>query len=51
MSEIKKLDVIIQKTRNGKDYLQIMSEDIVAVNIVLIADQIEVKDQRGLKQK
>lgn len=47
MTEIKKLDVRVQKARNGKDYLQIMSEDMVAVNIVLIADKIEVKDQRG----
>lgn len=42
-----KLTVQITKTANGKqDYIQIMSEDYTSVNIVLIADQIEVKDDR-----
>lgn len=43
-----KLDVRIQKARDGRDYLQIMSGDQTSVNIVLIAEKIEVKDQRGV---
>ena len=42
-----KLNATISKTSNGKqDYLQIVSEDMVSVNIVLIADKIEIKDHR-----
>jgi len=44
-----KLVVRIQKARDGRDYLQIMSEDMVSLNIVLIANKIEVKDQRGVE--
>jgi len=46
---IEKLVVRIQKARDGRDYLQIMSEDMVSLNIVLIANKIEVKDQRGVE--
>lgn len=42
----KTLVVTIQKARDGRDYLQIMSEDMVETNIVLIADKITVKDKR-----
>lgn len=41
-----KLQVRIQKARDGRDYLQIMSEDQIAVNIVLVSEEITVKDQR-----
>jgi hypothetical protein len=42
-----KLSVTITKTANGKsDYIQVMSEDMFTTNIVLIADEIEVDDQR-----
>lgn len=42
-----KLNITLSKTRNGKqDYLQVMSDDFMAVNIVLIADEIEVQDAR-----
>ena len=42
-----KLNATISKTSNGKqDYLQVISEDMVSVNIVLIADKIEIKDHR-----
>lgn len=35
----------------GQDYIQIMSLDQVSVNIVLIADKIEVKDTRPSPRK
>lgn len=42
-----KLNITLSKTRDGKqDYLQVMSDDFMAVNIVLIADSIEVQDAR-----
>jgi len=41
------LTVTITKTSNGlMDYIQIMSDDSVSVNIVLIADKITVVDHR-----
>lgn len=41
------LNVTLSKTRRGdQDYLQIMSEDMVSVNIVLVADKIKVDDKR-----
>lgn len=41
------LHITISKTRQGnQDYLQIMSDDLVSVNIVLIANKIEVQDAR-----
>ncbi len=41
------LNVTISKTRQGdQDYMQIISSDQVAVNIVLIADVINVDDTR-----
>lgn len=43
-----KLIVHIQKARDGSDYVQIMSSDQVSINIVLIADVIELKDSRSL---
>jgi len=43
----KKLLVTVTKTSNGlMDYIQIMSDDSVSVNIVLIADKITVVDHR-----
>lgn len=42
-----KLNILISKTANKKmDYLQIMSEDLTSVNIVLIAEKIVVDDKR-----
>ena len=41
-----KLTIRIQKARDGRDYLQIMSEDTTSVNIVLLSEEITVKDQR-----
>ena len=45
------LHVLISKTSyGGKDYMQIMSDDNTQVNIVLIADEIKVKDTRPKKR-
>jgi hypothetical protein len=41
-----KYNVVISKTANEKmDYLQIMSEDMFSVNIVLLGD-VKVEDKR-----
>ena len=46
------LNVTITKTSTGMaDYIQIMSEDQVSVNVVLVAEKIEVKDYRKPKEK
>ena len=46
-----KLNVTITKTSTGKhDYIQIMSDDMTAINIVLIAGEIDVKDHRPKKK-
>ena len=45
---IDKLTIQISKTADRKDdYVQIMSGDMVTVNIVLIATKIEIKDDRN----
>jgi len=44
-----KLEIVIQKVRDGRDYVQILSDDYISVNIVLIAEQISVKDLREKK--
>jgi len=44
---IDKIAVRVTKTSDGqRDYVQIMSADMVSVNIVLIADAIQVFDDR-----
>lgn len=46
-----KLNVTVTKTSNGAfDYVQIISDDAVFVNIVLIADEIAVVDHRAKKE-
>lgn len=41
------LTITITKTAVGnKEYIQIMSDDTVTVNIVLVVDKINVKDAR-----
>ena len=43
-----KLNITVTKTSRGdQEYVQIMSDDLMSVNIVLIADQIVVEDHRG----
>lgn len=45
------LKVQITKTADGKaDYIQILSADQFSINIVLIANSIEVRDQRPPKK-
>ena len=47
-----KLNVTITKTSNGvMDYIQIMSDDTVSVNIVLVAEEIKVADHRSRGEK
>ena len=47
MDEGIKLNVTITKTSTGMaDYIQVMSDDQVSINIVLIAEEIKVKDHR-----
>lgn len=42
-----KLKITITKTANGlHEYVQIMSDDQFAINVVLIADEIDVLDAR-----
>ncbi len=44
-----KLNIRVSKTSDGKrDYVQIMSEDQVTVNIVLVADEITVTLEEDL---
>jgi len=48
MNPLPNLKLTLSKTRDGQhDYLQIVSADQFALNIVLVADQIEVDDRRG----
>ena len=42
-----RLNIRITKTRDGSsNYVQIMSADMISLNIVLIADEIVVQDNR-----
>jgi len=42
-----KLTIQVTKTADGlQDYVQIMSADFLSVNIVLVAAEIEVQDDR-----
>ena len=43
-----KLNVTITPTANGKgEYIQIMSDDMITVNVVLVAEKIKVEDFRA----
>lgn len=45
-----KLKVTITKTADGRmDYVQIMSDDTLSVNVVLMAEAIELLDGRAPK--
>ena len=45
-----RLRIQVSKTSQGtQDYVQIMSDDMTSVNIVLIADRIEIEDARERK--
>ena len=46
--KIPELRITVTKTADGlHDYVQIISSDQFRINIVLIADGIEVRDERG----
>lgn len=41
------LRIEVSKTMKGdQDYMQVMSDDMMSVNIVLLADKIEIRDTR-----
>lgn len=43
-----KLTVTVTKTARGdQDYIQVMSDDTISVNVVLVADAIIVNDMRS----
>ena len=45
------LNIQITKTAYGeKEYIQIMSKDMMSINIVLIADKIIISDDRKRKK-
>ena len=46
------LNVTVTKTADGlQDYIQIMSDDVITVNVVLVADTIKVEDHRKPTKK
>ncbi len=48
MNPLPNLKLTLSKTRDGQhDYLQVVSADQFALNLVLVADKIEVDDRRG----
>ena len=52
MYHIPQLKVMISRTADGKnDYMQIISGDQFKVNVVLIADSIEIQDSRKPAKK
>lgn len=47
-----KLNVTVTKTSIGTaDYIQIMSDDTISVNIVLVAEEIKIADHRSRGEK
>ncbi len=47
MTQIEKLRIQVTKTSDGlREYVQIISSDQFTVNVVLIADLIEISDDR-----
>ena len=52
--ELNKLTVTITKKLTGTgsaEHIQILSKDEISVNVVLMADKIEVKDSRSKQDK
>lgn len=46
------LKITVTKTANGlQEYLQVISDDQFAINVVLIADKIEILDTRPVEPK
>jgi len=47
-----KIKVIISKTAQGtSEFLQVMSDDLVSVNMMLVAQEITVNDVREKKRR
>ena len=40
------INISVQKNTNGDDFVQIMSGDMIAINIVLNAKKINIEDKR-----
>ena len=40
------IKILVQKAADGSDYVQISSPAAMPVNIVLVADRVEVEDAR-----
>ncbi len=46
--ELGQIKIVVTKTSDGKsDYVQIMSSDMMSLNIVLVASEIVVEDSRS----
>lgn len=45
------LTIRIQKARDGRDYVQIISADMASINIVLVTEHIEVVDRRTAQER
>ena len=41
-----KVTIQISKATNGGDYVQVMSGDMVSLNVVVVADEVIVRDDR-----
>lgn len=49
-AKAKLIRITISKTSDGlQEYLQVLSEDTISVNIVLVADKFELTDVRVVK--
>ncbi len=45
-----KINVTVSKASDGRqDYIQLMSDDMISVNIVLVADDVVMQDARPRK--
>ncbi len=48
MVELGQITIVVTKTSDGKsDYVQIMSSDMMSINIVLVASEIRLDDARA----
>ena len=47
MADIPKLTIQVSKTADGqKEYTQIMSEDMLTVNVVFVTQEVIIRDDR-----
>lgn len=45
------LTISLSKARDGRDYVQIMSNDMSSINIVLVTEHIEILDRRAAQDR